>query len=163
MKAIPIAALFLIGYVVAACGQTAPAPTQQNRVIEKWLSCEECSNGELQALVQIGQPAVGPLATALRNGPPQTLRDERRRQLSAKYRASVEYARTHPDSPVPMSEDQYIRRHMDNLVLLYQIRAATGLGFVGGPDARRELTQALSLPLPPDVLVAIRQALVRIG
>ena len=161
------AALSLLMGSLATAGAQPPAtqPTgaqsTEVRAVQNWLRCEECSDGELQALLRLGTTAVPLLGSALRDGPPQAQREENRQHLVATYRSLTEYARTHPFSPVPMTEAEYVQRHMDHYVDLYQTRAARGLGAIGGPDAKKELTQALDLPLPPDVLVAVRESLAR--
>jgi hypothetical protein len=58
-----------------------------------------------------------------------------------------------------MSESDYVSREEENLIVLYQSRSATALRAIGGPDAKRELTQAQSLPLRPAVLAAVKRAL----
>ena len=159
-RTLAVAALLVAGAVHPAFGQ--PLPPAGTAVVDKWLECEDCIDGELQALVKLGTPAVPSLGAALRSGPPQNKRTAYQTQLSATYQQAVAYAKTHPEAPVPTTEADYIRRHMDNQVTRYQIRAANGLGAIGGPDAKKELTQALGLPLPTAVLVSVREALLRI-
>jgi hypothetical protein len=155
--------VLLLGTCSSACART-PAQSQSNedRVLQAWLTCEECSDGELDAVVKLGSAAVPRLAEALRAGPPQLVLDETRKRLTATHQSMVDYARTHADAAVPMSERDYVDRHTENFIALYQKRAATGLGAIGGPDAKRELTDALARPMRPEVLAAIREALQRL-
>jgi hypothetical protein len=164
----------LVGLAVAsACGQqrseqpqASPVPARPagaalttTQVVDNWLLCEDCLDGELQALVRAGAPTVPLLAAALDAGPPQTNRDEARQRFLATHHSMTDYALTHPSSPVPTSEAEYVQRNLDHYVTMYQLKAARGLGAVGGPDAKRELTQALGLPLTADILTVVREVL----
>jgi hypothetical protein len=153
--------MLIVGTGNIACRQ-ADAPRLEDRTIEAWLTCEECKDGELAALVKRGQGAIAPLAAALRTGPSQARLDTTRRQLAKTHQSMLEYAKTHPDAPVPMSESAFVDRHVENFIVQYQTRAATGLGAIGGPAARQELSQAQALPLRPPVMAAVKEALQRL-
>lgn len=155
------ALLTLLGGGNPACTQARPVPSEE-QTLEAWLTCEECTNGELAAVVRFGRPLVPRLAVALRMGPGQEAVDAARSRLAATHQSMVEYAKTHPGAPVPMSEREYVDRHLENFIVMYQSRAATGLGALGGDDARRELTNAQALPLRAPVLAVVREALLRL-
>ncbi len=151
--------LLVAGAGAVACRQPSVPLSNDERVIQAWLKCEECSDGELAAVVKLGTQVVPRFGEALRSGPSQEALDEVRKQSAASHQRMVEYAKTHPNAPVPMSERDYVNRQEENFIVLYQSRSATALRAIGGPDARKELTQAASLPLRPAVLAVVQEAL----
>jgi hypothetical protein len=139
-----------------------PSPeqaAQARRAIVNYLECEECEEGELEAVAKLGQVAVPTLAATLREGPSQANLELLRRQLTASYRELKEYERTHPKAKVPGSEEQFIKTFMDNYVALNQERAAAALGAIGGPEARRALEEASRAPLRDNVLATVKASL----
>ncbi len=48
---------------------TPARATQVRRTISTWLESEECMEGALEAVVELGEVAVPSLATVLREGP----------------------------------------------------------------------------------------------
>lgn len=133
--------------------------TQARRTIVTYLECEECEEGELEAVMKLGQYAVPTLAATLREGPSPASRELLRRQLLDTYQKLKEYERTHPNAKVSQSEEEYVKTYAENYVALYQSRAATALGAIGGPDARKALEGASQLSLRDDVKAAIKAAL----
>jgi len=155
--------LLILGTGSMGCAQSPqPRILRNDAVLEAWLTCEECTNGELETIVRAGQSMVSPLAEALRAGPTQDTLDGTRRRLTGAYQSMVEYAKTHPDAPVPMSEREYVDRHLENFIVMYQSHAATGLGAIGGAAAKDELTKASALPLRQPVLTVVRETLQRL-
>ncbi|HEX7175579.1 MAG TPA: hypothetical protein VF240_10005 [Pyrinomonadaceae bacterium] len=142
-----------------------PSPeqaAQARRAIVNYFECEECEAGEIEAVVKLGQVAVPTLAATLLEGPSQANLELLRRHLTASYRELREYERTHPKAKVPGSEEQFVKTYMDNYVVLYQTRAATALGAIGGPEARRALEEASRKPLRGDVQAAVKASLEKI-
>lgn len=133
--------------------------TQARRTIVTYLECEECEEGELEAVVKLGQSAVPTLTATLREGPGPANRELVRRQLQDTYKKLKEYERTHPNSKVSQSEEEYVKTYSENYVALYQSRAATALGAIGGPDARKALEEASQASVRDDVKAAIKAAL----
>src|SRR5947209_11444713 len=71
--------LGLAGTGCASRGPSAPAPTaaeDARRVIVAWLECEECGDGELAAVVKLGEAAVPSLVAPLRDGPAPARREQ---------------------------------------------------------------------------------------
>src|SRR5688572_13230850 len=115
MKLIAIILVLLAG-TASACtrtnvqqtGQTQLSPEQAltlRKTIMTYLECEECEQGELEAVVKLGQTAVPTLSATLRDGPSDANRELLRRQLSDTYKRLKEYEKTHPDSKVSQSEE----------------------------------------------------------
>lgn len=146
-------------------GQVKLSPeqaTEARKTIVTYLECEECEEGELEAVVKLGQAAVPTLAATLRGGPGVANRELLRRQLQDTYKKLKEYEKTHPNSKVSQSEEEYVKTYSENYVALYQSRAATALAAIGGPDARKALEEASGLPLRADVKAAVKDALAKI-
>ncbi|WP_410969664.1 hypothetical protein, partial [Salmonella sp. SAL4450] len=68
-----------------------------------------------------------------------------------------EYESQHPEAKVPMTHDEYVKTYLDNFIALYQVRSATGLGDIGGPEASRLLDEARRQPLREDVRAVVDQ------
>ena len=137
---------------------TPQAAAEARRTIVAWLECEECTDGELAAVKKLGSIAVPTLAATLREGPPPANLETLRRHLAKTYQKLKEYERTHPESKVS-DEATYVRQNVDAYVSLYKSRAATGLGAIGGSDAKRALQDAAAAPHDDVVKSAINEAL----
>jgi len=129
------------------------------RAIAAWLECDECVDGELDAVLRIGSPAVPTLVATLEHGPSPAAREQLRRGLETRHAQLVEYAKSHPDSPVQVDADAWIAAELANYLARYQIRSAQALARLDGPEAKRALEAELSQPLRPDVERAVRDAL----
>jgi hypothetical protein len=138
---------------------TSDQKAEARRTIIAWLECEECTEGQLEAVVKLGAAAVPSLAASLREGPSQASREVYRRNLAATYRELKDYERTHPEAHVTMSEEEYVRTYMENYVALHQTRSATALGAIGGPEARRALEEASRAQFRDDVMHAVQTSL----
>jgi len=123
-----LAALLL---AVAAC---RPSTAAERRTVQGWLLCEECSDGELDSVIAMGDRAVPLLRDALQ-GPPASRRDNMRQQARAMYEMI-------PDTTV-ISAQRYLDRYAENYVASYQSRAAVALGRIGTRKARTTLAAAL--------------------
>src|SRR5687767_11119088 len=105
---------FLASMLVAAGVLAQPAaqtltPVQKadvRRIIEAWLECEECTEGQLNAVVRLGQVAVPTLSATLSGGPSVAKRSELGQHLLETYRKLKEYERKHPEARVSMTEDE---------------------------------------------------------
>ena len=66
-----------------------PRATKSERAtVRRWLLCEECNRGELEAVVALGDRVTGLLADALK-GPPDSSRAYIRRQAAERYQRLV--------------------------------------------------------------------------
>lgn len=138
---------------------TPQQAAEARRTIVTWLECEECTEGELEAVVKLGPVVVPSLVAILREGPSRASRESLRRHLISTYEKLKQYERTHPEAKVPMSEEEYVKTYMDNYMALYQIRAAKALAAVRGPAAKQALKEALRKPLRDDVKAVVREAI----
>jgi len=119
-----------LAIVLAACHPTAA----ERNTVRRWLLCEECSEGELDAVVALGDRVTGELGTALQ-GPPASGRENVRNQAIAMLRRSPNVSMS--------SQQQYVNRFVANYVATYQSRSAVALGQIGTPKAHAILLQAL--------------------
>ena len=140
-----------------------PTPEQQvaaRHVIAAWLQCEECVDGELDALVQLGAPLAEPtLVATLLGGPSPAALAMREHDLRARHPDLVEFARTHSHVSVSMDRDQYVAAYLANFVALQRIRSAQGLAALRGAGAVQALRKAQGLDLRQDVREAVDEAL----
>jgi hypothetical protein len=158
---------------------SAALTPQERRTVSHLLQCEECSDGELDAVKKLAdrKPAViDTLREQLLRGPSPEARSRLRRQFLQTYREDSLFQSSSPDdlaelhSPaVVESSDQFVNHYLGNYVALYRVRAATALARIGGSKARAALDSAMTghLPIPGDtlrrdVLIAIRVARSRI-
>ena len=105
------------------------------RIVERWLSCEECDHRELDSVRVRGDRLV-PLFRQALKGP------------SAPDSATVldQLASAHTQlklrGPVPLDSGRYVNHYMRNYKSLYQSRAITGLAAIGTPGAMAALEAA---------------------
>jgi hypothetical protein len=131
-------------------------------VVEAWLECVECRDGELQAVVKLGSSAVASISPALLNGPPPAKLQSYEKHLRQLYAEMKAYEKTHPKSVVPYTEDEFVKRDLAKYANQYRARAARALGDIGGPQAASALEQALKLPLDPYVMTKVKEARAKI-
>jgi hypothetical protein len=159
MRAVAIVVAF---WAATACAAVQTISPQESLALRRaaisWLECEECTNGELAALVKFGEKAVPTLGAALERGPSPATQEEVRMHLEGTYRNLVEYARTHSEVKVGLTEDAYVKWYLENFQAKYAVRAAQGLAALGGPAARKYLDAATQRTWRKDVSAAILQA-----
>ncbi len=126
--------------------------------INAYLECEECNNGELEALLKFG-PILVPSLSAILLGSAPWASGVYKSQLRLAYRDMKKYEDTHPDAKLPMEEEEFVKTYLDNKAALRRIRAATALAAIGGDEARKALEKALELPLRDDVKLVIKNSL----
>jgi hypothetical protein len=169
MKIIPTGWVFLLlaaathGQAPESKARPAKAERQQseaeNKIARAWLECEECREGELQAVRRLGPAAVALFAQTLQEGPPTERREEYRRHLTEAYAASQKYGEKIPAAKMPGSESEYVDFYMRNFIALYKMRSARVLGEIGGAAARAALEQSLRNEPGGPVHESIQQAL----
>jgi hypothetical protein len=126
-RLVPLLALALAS---GACDPLTPA---EHRAVHDWQVCEECTDEQRNAVVQLGDRGVRPLAQALRDAPRKG-KDVVREQTRAMH------ARVKP--PVAIAQDAYVESVVANYVATYQRRAAVGLYEIGTPAAHNALITA---------------------
>lgn len=143
-----------------------PAPSAEEqaaaarRTIAAWLECDECTDGELEAVLRLGSRAVPTLSATLERGPSPAARELARRELRARYAELEQRARAR-GTPLPATDvDAWLDRQIEAYVARYQVRSAQALARLGGPDAQRALLAAqASGSLRADVAGEVRKAL----
>lgn len=144
--------------------QSEPVLTQQEkedalRIIMDYLQCEECENGELEKVVKLGTVAVPILISTMRNGPAPAKLMEHEEHLKSAYNEMVEYEKTHPDSKVTVSQEEYLKIYESNFKALFQIRSIEALVLIGGDQAAQEIRKFQSEEMDrEDVRVALDSA-----
>ncbi len=115
---------------------TACHPTSTERAtVRRWLLCEECNRGELEAVVRLGDDVTGMLTNALLDGPPRSGRVHIQRQAEDRYKRLR--------SPQPLTLAAFVSHYDSNYVANYRAHAATALGRIGTEDAYTALFEAM--------------------
>jgi hypothetical protein len=126
-------ALVVAMLAMAACNGAAPTPAER-RTVEEWLLCEECSDGELDSVLALGDRAVPLLKDAL-EGPPDDRRANMRQQSEAMWRGLQD--------TTAVLLPTFVARYDSNYVASYQTRAAVALDSLDTPETRQILLDAL--------------------
>jgi hypothetical protein len=98
-------------------GRTVPQQPPTARTIAAWLWCDDCGDRQLDAVVRLGQEAVGPLSQRLREIPAEDLQLLRRRSIAQ----WLSIRDTGVDSAA------WLDRRMANYTAHFQRRAAVAL------------------------------------
>jgi hypothetical protein len=145
---------------------TTPKPTMTveqteaaRQALVEWFECEECEEGQLQAVVKQGQRMVPSLRAALLEGASPASEELLRRNLGSRYDELQRYARNHPEAKVASSKEEFVAMYVGNLHAQYKTRAAQALSQIGGPAAIRALEEGLGSADRPDVRGSIEAAL----
>ncbi len=155
-------ALSLAGGLAATACQP---PTTDRPVLDAWLTCTECSDGELDSVKAVAARLPGTIDTLredLLHGPSATRRGRLVQQLQATYQELVTHNANNPTAaPLPFTQVEFVNRYLDGMVAIYQGRAAYALGAIGTTPARQALDSALHFPVDsfsPGVLARIHYA-----
>lgn len=138
--------LLLLGLAIlpAGCAPTVVDGTTEaeQAAVRRWLLCEECVEGELDALQDSSREAgiVRALALALA-GPPRSRRENVRRQVEETYQQLAARAAERGEI-LPLTREQYVAHYVGNYEASYQSRAVLGLARIDSPEARRILAEA---------------------
>jgi hypothetical protein len=126
--------VMLAAVCLAACG---PRLTDaQHQLVDNWILCDECTNGERDSVRALGERAVRRLRSGLLTGPPIA----RLQIMTAKFQQ--QYVAL---SPTPtISQADYVEALRSNYIARYHQRSAVSLGDIGGKNARAALDAALS-------------------
>jgi hypothetical protein len=136
-----------------ACLLVTACRTDDSALVSAWLTCIECTDGELDTLKALvgRRPAImDTLVAALLSGPSPARRAQIRRELLAAYPRR---------RPLPVDSNEYARVYADNAVAIYRTRAAKALAEIGGPTVRHALDSVLAFPadsLPPNVRATVQ-------
>jgi len=123
---------------------------REGRLVDAWLHCIECVDGEADSLRALGQRKQWALSRRLREdllaGPSPERRYHIQQQFRRTWHSVQDYASRHPDdhlSALQVDEADYVRTYLDNYLATYRVRAATALARVAGHDAVAALDAAL--------------------
>jgi hypothetical protein len=147
-------ALAVLSAVLMACRSEPPGgvrqPMDPRTVVDAWLLCEECVDGELAAVLARGADsttravAVDHLSAALLAGPSPTRIANLRQQYLESFEADSVYGQTVLGvAPLANSPD-YVAHYLDNFIAVFRARAALALARIGGPRAQAVLDSALA-------------------
>jgi HEAT repeat protein len=122
-------------------GLSPEQATEARRQVVRWLDCEDCIDGELDAVVRLGATVVPTLNAILEKGLSDANRERMRLHLVESRERAVTYWREHGGREPP-GENEFVQPFLDNYDARHRIRAATALGSIGGPEARKSLEAA---------------------
>jgi hypothetical protein len=164
----------LLAAAMLACGdQPADVRSRSDprQLIDAWLMCEECIDGELKAVVALGadsstrQPAVESLIGGLLAGPSRRQVANVRQQFMESFQEDSVYATTVLGTAPVTGSTEYIDHYLGNFIAVFRTRAALALARIGGPRATAALDSALQGglrdpddSLRSDVLASLRFA-----
>jgi hypothetical protein len=156
-----------VSLAVAACAgapRTAalapgPDPVAAQTALRNWLECEECWDGELAAVVALGDEVTPSLAATLREGMSPAARARLARQLGERYDERAAWAEAHPETRPTMTRKEYVEHHVANRDALYRVRAARALGQIRTPAALLVLREELERTEHEGIREEIRRVL----
>jgi len=161
-RGVLLAASLAGGLASSACQRS---PTTNRPALDAWLTCTECSDGELDSVRAVAARLPGTIDTLredLLHGPSAARRARLVQQLQTTYQALVTHNANNPTgAPLPFTQVEFVNRYLDGMVAIYQGRAAYALGAIGTMPARQALDSALQFPadsFSPGVLTRIRYA-----
>jgi alpha-tubulin suppressor-like RCC1 family protein len=131
-------ALALVGALLPACnGDNGNACDEA--VLRRWLLCDECTEGELDAVrAPACRAEMVPLLAQALAGPPSSRRGNVRVQLEATYDRLATRA-ADEGRTLPLTREQYVAHYLGNYEATYQARAIVGLVAIGTPEAKAVL------------------------
>jgi hypothetical protein len=148
-------------------GQAASPGVADRDVIDPWLLCHDCTDGELDTLTVVGRlrPAVvESLSTDLLGGPAPGRRDNIELQIEQSFATDTAYENSLGIAP-PVTAPDYVSQYAENYVAVYRAHAGVALAAIGGARAKTALDSAVagglrpgSAPLRPDVQEAVKSA-----
>ena len=150
----PRALLAFLVIALAACSPTRQALTPGEEAwIHRWLTCNDCLNGELDSVRSIAtaKPVVTreALSTALLAGPDTT---GLRSRLAAAWDRDTAFVRRAGRQPRPYPFDSSYARTLRRIDRVYRLRAALALGWINRREtdaildsARTTVTDSVAL------------------
>lgn len=116
-----------------ACHKPSPTQGREDRIVQRWLLCDECVEGELDSLLALGARGQAAMIEALK-GPPKE------RLVNIRLQAEAMYARI----PTPGTPRQkFVDHYLANYKAIYHRRAAVALQRFNTPTAHAALLDAL--------------------
>ena len=138
----------LVYFVIAApaCNTASTSSSTNAAVIERWLTCEECVDHELDSVVAHGATVRAPLRAALDGPPLASVLRIRASGADAFVRARAQWSRlsTADRALRPLGDSAaLVDRNAENFRALYSLRAARALLIVD-PDAKAAIRATLN-------------------
>jgi len=124
-----------------------------------WLECDECGEGQLDAVVALGDSIVPTFAEVLREGLSPVQRRELELQLAERWRERSAHEGEEARGGRLLEEKAYVAHHLASRESLHRVRAAIALGRIRGDAAIRALRAELGRSHRPSVEHSIRDAL----
>ncbi|MDH5181082.1 MAG: HEAT repeat domain-containing protein [Gammaproteobacteria bacterium] len=157
--------LVFAGLLFTAC-DNKKTPTVNYQEIEaartamvNWLECEECTEGELKAVLVHSKRLQPMFMSTLKKGVAPASTELYRLELEKRYDELVAYSEKHPRSKPTLPKEKFVQLYLDKLTAQYQSRAAKALAAIGGEESKRALQEALQTTRAEDVKMTIKQAL----
>ncbi len=135
--------------------------TSAHEALTAWFECEECVDGELQAVLALGPKVVPALADALLSGPSVQDRLRVESELQLRYRELSSFANQTPDTLFTLDQSTFVQLYRANYVARIQGRAAWALAELDDPKAEQALRKGLRGDLRADVRQGVEAALKR--
>ena len=135
--------------LVGACGRAPERPGAQSRpdrIVNRWLTCEECNAGELDSVRATGDTGFRRLIIALRGPPDSVLTTLRRSSGDAFARARRAFDRLSAAERAqrPLGDSALlVSRNVRNFAATYSGRAARAAFAIDRPRARTEFLTVL--------------------
>jgi len=130
-----------------------------------WLTCSECGESQLEAVLRLDPLPVSELAYAAQNGPTDATMDSFEARLDEVFDDLQEYSKDHPEALPGTGRRQFIEQYASGFKRRYKVRAVQGLGRIKTRAAIGALEDAFCAQPPtgekpdPAVKAAIRVAL----
>jgi len=138
--------------LAGACTRQDGLTPADRQTVLNWLVCEECIDGERNAVVALGPPAI-PILSSVLDSVPAVIVEPARTRLFNRWTPELG-----PD------RDAYVASYVDNIESLARIRAARSLGDLRAEDElRAALDLARQRQYRADVLTEIEGALLSAG
>lgn len=122
----------------------ADEAAEVRRAVVAWLECEECEEGELEAVKKLGSSAVPTLGATLERGPSAASRERVRRHLEDSYGRIAEHVKKNPEEKFDVSLEEYVKIYLENYAANYRVRSAQALSAIGGEAAHKALSTAVA-------------------
>lgn len=128
-------------------------PEVDRRVVKPWLTCSDCTDGELERVVSLGSRATRYLRAAIIDGPTSTDDSLLTRQVGEGVQRARRYRAERRIGVLITSQDSstVVNRQVDDFRLRYRLRAAQALHEI---DARADSAAifALCSNAPPELV-----------
>jgi hypothetical protein len=122
-------------------------------VVERWLDCVECTDGELKKVSEAGNAAVPALRIVLLTG----LAPERRKNMQQALRAQYRLLATQVKLGTRITELEFIEQNLTRSERIQRIRAAVALGIIRTEESLIALRAAKDV----DLELAVRDVVTR--